>query len=64
MLGLKRKLSGATRFTEGVTATFTMTAFTLWGGLYVRVHDTKGYMEVKIDQNQIAIFGNSGPATV
>ncbi len=46
----------ALQFAEGVTATFTMTAFTPWGGRYVRVHGTKGYLEVKIDQNQIDMW--------
>lgn len=43
-------------FADGVTATFTMTAFTPWGGRYVRVHGTKGYLEVKVDQNQIDMW--------
>jgi predicted dehydrogenase len=46
----------AMQFGEGVTATFTMTAFTPWGGRYVRIHGTKGYLEVKIDQNQIDMW--------
>jgi predicted dehydrogenase len=44
------------KFAGEVTATFTMTAFTPWGGRYVRVHGTRGYLEVKIDQNQIDMW--------
>ncbi len=46
----------ALEFEGGVTATFTMTAFTPWGGRYVRVHGTKGYIEAKIDQRQIDMW--------
>lgn len=43
-------------FEGGVTATFTMTAFTPWGGRYLRVHGTKGYLEAKIDQRTIDVW--------
>jgi predicted dehydrogenase len=43
-------------FEGGVTATFTMTAFTPWGGRYLRVHGTKGYIEAKIDQHTIDLY--------
>lgn len=43
-------------FEGGVTATFTMTAFTPWGGRYVRVHGTKGYIEARIDQRTIDLY--------
>jgi predicted dehydrogenase len=46
----------ALEFGQGITATFTMTAFTPWGGRYVRVHGTKGYLEVKIDQRSIDLW--------
>jgi len=46
----------ALEFAQGITATFTMTAFTPWGGRYVRIHGTKGYMEVKIDQRTIDLW--------
>lgn len=46
----------AMRFAGGVTATFTMTAFTPWGGRYVRIHGTKGYIEMKHDQNRIDMW--------
>jgi predicted dehydrogenase len=43
-------------FEGGVTATFTMTAFTPWGGRYLRIHGTKGYIEAKIDQRTIDLY--------
>lgn len=43
-------------FDGGVTATFTMTAFTPWGGRYLRVHGTKGYIEAKVDQRTIDLY--------
>lgn len=46
----------AMEFEGNITATFTMTAFTPWGGRYVRVHGTKGYVEAKIDQNVIDLW--------
>ncbi len=46
----------AMRFAGGVTATFTMTAFTPWGGRYVRVHGSKGYLEVRVDQRSIDMW--------
>lgn len=46
----------AMKFADGVTATFTMTAFTPWGGRYVRVHGSKGYLHVNIDENQIDMW--------
>lgn len=44
------------QFEGGVTATFTMTAFTPWGGRYLRVHGTKGYIEARIDQRTIELY--------
>lgn len=38
----------AMEFEGGVTATFTMTAFTPFGDRIVRVHGSKGYLEAKI----------------
>ncbi|HWD38560.1 MAG TPA: Gfo/Idh/MocA family oxidoreductase [Fimbriimonas sp.] len=46
----------AMEFEGGVTATFTMTAFTPWGGRYLRIHGTRGYLEAKLDQRQIDIW--------
>jgi predicted dehydrogenase len=46
----------AMEFDRGITATFTMTAFTPWGGRYVRIHGTKGYLEVKVDQRTIDLW--------
>lgn len=43
-------------FDGGVTATFTMTAFTPWGGRYLRIHGTKGYLEAKVDQRTIDLY--------
>lgn len=43
-------------FEGGVTATFTMTAFTHEGGRYLRVHGTKGYIEAKSDQRTIDLY--------
>ena len=43
-------------FEGGVTASFTMTAFTPWGGRYLRVHGTKGYIEAKVDQRTIDYY--------
>jgi predicted dehydrogenase len=43
-------------FEGGVTATFTMTAFTPTGGRYLRIHGTRGYLEAKIDQRSIDIY--------
>jgi len=43
-------------FEGGVTATFTMTAFTPWGGRYLRIHGTKGYIEAKIDHRTIDVW--------
>jgi len=46
----------ALEFEGGVTATFTMTAFTPWGGRYLRIHGTKGYVEAKVDQGTIDLY--------
>jgi len=46
----------AMEFEGGVTATFTMTAFTPWGRRYLRVHGTRGYIEAKIDQGTIDLW--------
>lgn len=46
----------AMEFENDITATFTMTAFTPWGGRFLRVHGTKGYIEAKIDQNTIDLY--------
>lgn len=43
-------------FEGGVTATFTMTAFTPWGGRYLRVHGTRGYLEARVDQRTIDLW--------
>src|ERR1019366_7309827 len=43
-------------FEGGVTATFTMTAFTPWGGRYLRIHGTRGYLEAKVDQSTIDLY--------
>jgi predicted dehydrogenase len=43
-------------FAGGVTATFTMTAFTPWGGRYLRIHGTRGYIEAKVDQRTIDLW--------
>jgi predicted dehydrogenase len=46
----------AMQFANEITATFTMTAFTPWGGRYLRIHGTKGYIEAKIDQNTVDLW--------
>ena len=46
----------AMEFEGNLTATFTMTAFTPWGGRYLRIHGTKGYLEAKIDQRTIDLW--------
>ncbi|HEY0868040.1 MAG TPA: Gfo/Idh/MocA family oxidoreductase [Fimbriimonas sp.] len=46
----------AMEFEGGATATFTMTAFTPFGGRYLRIHGTKGYLEAKIDQGTIDLW--------
>jgi len=46
----------AMEFEGGITATFTMTAFTPWGGRYLRIHGTRGYLEAKIDQGSIDLW--------
>ncbi|AIE85493.1 Gfo/Idh/MocA family oxidoreductase [Fimbriimonas ginsengisoli] len=43
-------------FEGDVTATFTMTAFTPWGGRYLRIHGTRGYLEAKIDQRSVDLW--------
>ena len=43
-------------FEGGVTATFTMTAFTPWGGRYLRVHGTRGYIEARVDQRTVDLY--------
>ena len=43
-------------FEGGVTATFTMTAFTPTGGRFLRVHGTRGYIEAKIDSRSIDMW--------
>ena len=43
-------------FGGGVTATFTMTAFTPWGGRYLRIHGARGYLEARIDQRTIDMW--------
>ncbi|MBS1709505.1 MAG: Gfo/Idh/MocA family oxidoreductase [Armatimonadetes bacterium] len=43
----------ALKFAGGQTATFTMTAFTPFGGRFIRVHGTKGYLESKVDEGKI-----------
>lgn len=46
----------AMRFEKGITATFTMTAFTPWGGRYVRVHGSRGYIEARSDAGFIDMW--------
>jgi hypothetical protein len=46
----------AIEFEGSVTATFTMTAFTPWGGRYLRIHGTRGYLEAKVDQRNIDLW--------
>jgi predicted dehydrogenase len=46
----------AMEFEGGVTATFTMTAFTPSGGRHLRVYGTKGYIEAKIDERTIDLY--------
>ncbi|MGV3614705.1 MAG: Gfo/Idh/MocA family protein [Fimbriimonas sp.] len=46
----------AMEFAGGVTATFTMTAFTPTGGRFVRIHGTRGFLDAKIDQNVIDVW--------
>jgi predicted dehydrogenase len=46
----------AMQFEGGATATFTMTAFTPWGGRYLRIHGTKGYIEAKTDQRTLDLY--------
>ncbi|HYF49610.1 MAG TPA: Gfo/Idh/MocA family oxidoreductase [Planctomycetota bacterium] len=45
----------ALEFAEGITATFTMTAFTPYGGRFVRVHGTHGLIRVSEMKNEIEI---------
>lgn len=40
-------------FENGATATLTVTAFTPFGGRFIRVHGTKGYLEAKTDERTI-----------
>jgi predicted dehydrogenase len=40
-------------FEGGVSGTFTMTAFTPFGGRYVRLHGTRGYISANTDGNTI-----------
>jgi predicted dehydrogenase len=46
----------AMQFEGGATATFTMTAFTPFGGRYVRIHGTKGYIEARTEQGTIDLY--------
>lgn len=43
----------AFKFKSGATATLTTTAFTPFGGRFVRVHGSKGYLEARIDERKI-----------
>jgi predicted dehydrogenase len=42
-------------FAEGITGTFTMTAFTNFGGRHIRLHGTKGYIEADNENNTLEI---------
>lgn len=46
----------AMEFEGGITVTFTMAAFTPFGGRYLRIHGTKGYLEAKVDQRTIDVW--------
>jgi predicted dehydrogenase len=43
-------------FDGQVTATFTMTAFTPFGGRFVRLHGTHGYIQTATDRNEIDLY--------
>lgn len=43
-------------FEGGVTATFTMTAFTPFGDRVLRIHGTRGYLEAKIGQRTLDVW--------
>jgi predicted dehydrogenase len=43
-------------FADGVIATFTMTAFTTFGGRTIRVHGTDGYLRSEINTGMIEVF--------
>ena len=46
----------AMEFEGAATATFTMTAFTPWGGRYLRIHGTKGYLEARVQQCTLDLY--------
>ncbi len=46
----------AMEFEGGVTATFTMTAFTPMTDRYIRIHGTKGYIEAKIESRTLDMW--------
>jgi len=45
----------AFEFEGGITGTFTMTAFTPFGGRFLRLHGTHGYLRAESDTNSIEI---------
>lgn len=46
----------AMEFEGGVTATLTMTGLTPWGGRYIRVHGTKGYISLNLDKRTLEMW--------
>jgi predicted dehydrogenase len=49
----------AFEFEGGITGTFTMTAFTPFGGRFLRVHGTKGFIRAESDTNMIELHRHS-----
>jgi len=43
-------------FRDGVTGTFTMTAFAFPGGRTIRLHGTQGYMKSNVESNSIDLY--------
>ena len=46
----------AFEFEGGITGTFTMTAFTPFGGRFLRLHGTLGYIQAESDTNTIDLY--------
>ncbi len=46
----------AMEFAGGITATFTMTAFTPYGGRFLRIHGTKGYLESRTEDRAVDVW--------
>ena len=46
----------AFEFEGGITGTFTMTAFTPFGGRFLRLHGTLGYIQAESDTNKIELY--------